>query len=552
LSALQLVFASSGLALPFLAAIALVLPAILLWTLRRGHHSDIWSLALFAGAMAAVLLAQSVAAFVIAWEGMALVSAFLVAQHHERRYVRSATLWYLVMSQLGALCVIVVLALLATNAASFSFAEIARAAPMLPPSTRAWILALALVGFGSKAGLVPFHFWLPRAHPAAPASASAMLSGLMLAVAIYGLVLVTLQLAAPAPALFAFVMLGIGLLSAFAGALYASIDSDLKRLLAYSSIENVGIIVAALALVLLAQRYDQPPIAALAMVALLLHMFSHAVFKSLLFLIAGTVAGVAGTTDLEMLGGLFRTLRFTAPLALLACAGAAALPPTSGFAAEWLVFRAFIGSLVTGPLAMRIAAGASIAVLAGSAGLAAVAYVKIYGIGFLGARRSTHNHEDESLDSAFAGLAWLGAIVVLLGLAPELAVRPLTAVAQTLGFTTLPMDGLPSLPLKLAVLPVAGALFALWHARARIRGVATWTCGSPVTRRAQYTATAFSNPIALIFRALMRFVVDDVVRTVVDFVQRFALRARIIQGGLLRVYLGYAALALAAILLVAR
>jgi hydrogenase-4 component B len=552
LSELQVVFASSELALPFLAAIALVFPAVALWTLRRGHRSDLWLLALFAGAMACVLLARSVAAFAIAWEVMALVSAFLVAQHHERRYVRSATLWYLVVGQLGALCIFTALALLGTNAASFSFTVIAHAAPALPAVTRGWILALALVGFGSKAGLVPLHFWLPRAHPAAPANASAMLSGLMLAVAIYGLVLVTLRLAAPVPPVFAFVVLGIGLLSAFAGALCASVDADLKRLLAYSSIENVGVAVATLALALLARQYHQPAIAALALIALLFHIISHAVFKSLLFLVAGTVADAAGTTDLEMLGGLFRALRFTAPLALLGCAAASALPATSGFASEWLVFRAFMSALVTGPLALRIAAAVAITALAGSAGLAAVAYVKLYGIGFLGARRSTHRSEHESFDSAFTGLSWLGAIVVILGLAPELALRPLASVAQALEFAPPSLDGFPSLPLKLAVLPVAGALFVLWHARARIRSVPTWTCGSPVTHRSQYSASALSNPVALIFRSPLRIDIDGAARFIAEVVQRAAQRARIVQGGLLRVYLGYAALALAVILFVAR
>lgn len=538
---LRLIFASSALALPFLAAIALVFPAVMLWTLRRGRRLDLGLLALFAGTMACVLLAQSAAAFAVAWEVMALVSAFLVAQHHERRSVRSATLWYLVMSQLGALCIVTALALLGANAASFSFADIARAAPALPAATRDWILALALVGFGSKAGLVPLHFWLPRAHPAAPANASAMLSGLMLAVAMYGLLLVTLQLATPVPAAFAFVVLGIGLLSAFIGALRAAVDPDLKRVLAYSSIENIGIAAAALGLVLVAQRYDEPAIAALALLALLFHIVSHAIFKSLLFLAAGTIAGAAGTL-----------LRFTAPLALLGCAAAAALPSTGGFVSEWLVFHAFIAALVTGPLALRIAAAVAIAVLAGSAGLAAIASVKAYGIGFLGARRSTQPEERESFDGAAAGVAWLGAILAIGGLAPQLALRPLATLAQTLGFALPSLGTLPALPLELAALPAAGALFALWHARARTRSVATWTCGSPVIQRSHSSAAALSASVALIFGALSRFAVDDAARVVAGTVQRIALRARIIQGGLLRVYLGYAALALAVMLLVAR
>jgi hydrogenase-4 component B len=196
---LRLAFASTLLAQPFLGLIALVVPAVVVWGLRRGAAGDGLRLALFVLAMIGVLLAQSVAAFFLAWETMSLVSAFLVGTHHERRDVRRALLSYILVSQLGALCIVAALALLGAHTGSFRFVDIARAAPGLPFGLRSAIIALALVGFGSKAGLVPLHFWLPLARPVAPANASALLSGVMLNIAVYGLLLAAFGLAAPFP-----------------------------------------------------------------------------------------------------------------------------------------------------------------------------------------------------------------------------------------------------------------------------------------------------------------------------------------------------------------
>ena len=264
---LRLEFAVKILAAPFMALLALVAIPVSIWSLQRGRAVDVAFIAAFAAAMLLVLLAQSVAAFVLAWEAMSVLSAFLVAAHHERRGVRRATVTYLIIAQGGALCIIVALGLLAINAGSASFAVIMTQAATLPAGVRDAVFGLALVGFGSKAGLMPLHFWLPRAHPVAPPNASAMLSGVMLKIAIYGLAIVMLQLAAPATTGWGIAVTVIGAISAAGGVLYALVDQDLKRLLAYSSVENAGIIAVGLGVALMMEASGAHALAALALMA---------------------------------------------------------------------------------------------------------------------------------------------------------------------------------------------------------------------------------------------------------------------------------------------
>jgi hydrogenase-4 component B len=548
-------FASSELALPFLISIAVIAPAVALWTFSRGGPNDGLRLASFAVSMVAVLLAQSVAAFALAWEIMALISAFLVGTFHEHRSVRRALFSYVFVGQLGAVCIFVALAILGAHAGSYAFADIARASSSLPDGLRTAAISLALVAFGSKAGLVPLHFWLPRAHPAAPANASAMLSGVMLNVAIYGMLLVCLMLSAPLSATWGLVILGLGLLSSVVGALFAALETDVKRLLAFSSIENSGILVAALGISIVAHAAGSMAIAGIAIAALVFHAFNHGVFKSLLFLGAGTISASAGTTDLERLGGLARVLPLSAPLVLLGCLAAAALPPLNGFASEWLIFQTLVRAILTSSSVLRVAAAGTIAGLAITGGLAAIAFVKLFGIGFLGVRRSAQRSSPERLDASVAGLGWLAAAAIAFGLFPLLALRHIAHLPQSLGGSNVVDFGaLPGLPLALAILPVLGAVAAISFAHFRgVRSSPTWACGSPVTRRSQYTAIAFSNPMALIFRVILAAALErDMVRTIAAFVQRLSRRIRVVQGGLLRVYLAYAMAAVVIILVVAR
>lgn len=551
---LRVVFAPSLLATPFLVLLALAAPAAVLYVLRRERISQLPLLLAFIGSMTAVLLAQSLAAFAFSWEVMALVSAVLVATYHERRAVRRAVLSYLFVGQFGFACIVSALAILAMHAHSTLFADIARSAQTLPVDIRTAAVMLALAGFGSKAGLLPLHFWLPRAHPVAPAAASALLSGVMLKIAVYGLLLVCFTLAAPIGVAPALVITAAGLITAVAGAVYAAIETDLKRLLAFSSIENIGVITGTLGFALVALACGSAVLAAIAVAAMLFHVFAHGLFKSALFLGAGEIQSAAHTTDLEHLGGLMRALRFSAPALLVACLAAASLPPLSGFASEWLIFQALIHSFEHAARTLQLTAAFAILAIAFAGGVAAIAFIKAFGVGILGIARSTHPRSTERFGAPSIALAWLALCTLVLGAVPALALHPALRLAASIvpgsagaGVAiTLP-------PVWIAALPVLGALAVLLLAKARgIRRVPTWTCGSPVTVRSQYSATAFSNPLRVLLGEFARAHVDRVARTLAAFVQRLARRTRVVQAGYVRVYLAYALAALIAVLVIAR
>jgi hydrogenase-4 component B len=572
----------TSLASPFLAIIALLATAVAIWGISRGRPVDAAMVAGFALTMVFVLIAQSVALFFLAWEAMALISAFLVAAHHERRGVRRAAFTYLLVAQIGALFVLASLTILALHADSPSFTSIAKHAATLPSGARDLAFTLALIGFGSKAGALPLHFWLPRAHPVAPANASALLSGAMLKIAIYGLILVSFVLAAPGSTAWGIAIVIVGTVSAVAGVLYALVDHDLKRLLAYHSVENIGIIMIGVGVALVARSSGNLTLAGLAMTAALFHSINHGLFKGLLFLGAGTVADTAGTVNLERLGGLGSRLVWTAPFFLIGCAAISALPPFNGFASEWLTFRALVGGLAAGAPAVSLVLLGSFAGLALTGGLAAACFVKVYGIAFLGRAR----HPDpqpivkERFDASALSLALLAASCIVLGIAPMLGVGPLSAVASVLfGAGPVLPPALPVLPGTLVALPVAGVVLALaMGASRKIRSVSPWTCGSPVTAAAQYTATAFSKPIRTVFSFILqperqlrvsegqprwfptrivyrtesRYLVDEVVRRAAAATMRMARGSRAVQSGNLRLYIAYAVAAVIVAVMAAR
>ena len=580
--ALTLTWAITPLSAPFCALLAILATAVAIWCARRGAAGDPLLIAAFSAAMLLVLVSRSVALFFFAWEAMSLISAFLVGSHHEQRGVRRATFVYLLVAQTGALCILVALSLLALAAGDPSFATIGAHAAHLSPALRDAVFILALVGFGSKAGLMPLHFWLPRAHPVAPASASAMLSGAMLKVALFGLLVVTLELAAPGPAWWGLALVAVGSISAVGGVLYALVDHDLKRLLAYHSVENVGIIAIGIGVALLARSAGMSSLSGLALIAALFHTINHGIFKALLFLGAGTVAEVEGTVDLERLGGLWSELVWTAPFFLIGCAAITGLPPFNGFASEWLTFQSLIGGLSGGGLTATFVFVAAIAALALTGGLAAACFVKVFGVAFLGGSRraSPRPHVRERFDASALGVGLLAVLCIALGVAPMFAIVPLTTVArEALGvLATLP-PSLPVLPATLAALPLAGALVCVFLAAKRgVRRVPTWTCGSPVTAAAQYTATAFSKPLRTIFafvlkpeqrrryemrtspwfpqrilyRTESRYLVDETARRVASAVLRFSRRSRLVQSGSLRLYVAYSIGALIVAIALAR
>ncbi|MHB1004182.1 MAG: hydrogenase 4 subunit B [Chloroflexota bacterium] len=474
----------------------------------------------FLASMVLVVLADSVFAFLFAWESMSLISFFLVIHNHRKDEVRRAGYIYLVMTHASTAFLLAgFLALFATTG-QLDFASFRAAAPTLPAFTRDLVFLAALVAFGTKAGVIPLHVWLPRAHPAAPSHVSALMSGVMIKVALYGLLRVGWELAGPGPAWWGALILALGTISAVLGVLYALMEHDLKRLLAFHSVENVGIILIGFGAAFLLASQAQPVAAALALMAGLYHVLNHAVFKGLLFLGAGAVQQAAHTRDLEKLGGLIRRMPWTGATFLVGAAAISALPPLNGFVSEWLTFQSLLSLSVLGPAA-GIGAAVCAGLLALTGGLAAFCFVKAFGITFLGMPRSEKAAAAREVSPSMRlAMAFLAMLCFVLGLLPTVVVRLLAPVTEGLiGVSAQPSLSLAPLavptrggalaPLALIGLLIALAGLALLLARViggpgRSRVAPPWSCGIDLEPSMQYSAAALAKPVRIIFGWLVR------------------------------------------------
>ncbi|WP_097462208.1 hydrogenase 4 subunit B [Mangrovitalea sediminis] len=479
---------------------------------------------LFVGGMQLLLLADDAFSFMIAWETMSLASYFLVAFHHQRADARRAAFLYLLMAQAGGLAILLAFGVLATFGHGYDFTAMRLAA--LPPGWAALAFALAFIGFGTKAGLVPLHIWLPEAHPVAPSHISALLSGVIVKMALYGFIRVTFDLIGNVQWQWGVAVLLAGAVTALYGVLYALVQSDFKRLLAYSTIENIGIIFLALGLSIIYLGSGHPLLGALAFVASLYHALNHACFKGLLFLGAGAVLHNTHETNLERLGGLMTRMPWTGFLVLIGCLSISSLPPFNGFASEWLTFQSALqaGALESGVLRASIPMAA--AVLALTAALSAMTFVKAFGVGFLGLPRSPHaRHAREVNGSMRLGQGLLALLCLLLGVFPTLVVTHIAAVSRLLLQADLPSatahgwlwltplaadKASYSAPLVFTGMLIAVAVWVAVYLLLRPRRqqepvprVPAWDCGfGGLTPRTQYSASAFSMPIQRIFRSL--------------------------------------------------
>ena len=478
---------------------------------------------LFLAGMELVVLADDAFAFLVAWELMSVSSYFLVAYQHQHAVNRRAAFLYLLMAHLGAVAILLAFGILAHAGGDFSFDALRGAG--LSPRWATLAFALALLGFGIKAGLVPGHAWLPEAHPAAPSHVSALMSGVMLKMAVYGFVRVVFDLIGGVQWQWGVAVLLIGAVTALTGVLYAMMQNDLKRLLAYSSIENLGIIFLALGLAMIFFATDQAAAGTIAFSAALFHCLNHALFKGLLFLGAGAVAHAAHETDLDQMGGLIRRMPQTAALFLIGSLSIAALPPFNGFASEWLTFQAALQTPHLASGVLRIVIPVAAAMLALTAALGAGAFVKVYGITFLGRGRSRHvNHAREVTYGMRLGQAWLALLCVLGGLLSPWIIDAMAPVSGMLAGTRMPSQAgaswlvlSPVSPeaaaygapfalalLVLAMLAVRLALRVTGNLR-EVRRVAPWDCGfGPLTARMQYTSHSFAMPLRRIFQAALR------------------------------------------------
>ena len=497
--------------------------------------AQVLALNVFLGCMAFVCCAGDAMTFLLCWEGMTLASYVLVVSDDRDGENARAGLLYMVMAHGGTALLLVAFLALTERAGAFDFASLRAAAAGLDGSTRTTLFFLSLVGFATKAGVVPLHVWLPRAHPAAPSHVSALMSGVMLKIPIYGMLRFGFDLLAPAagplPSSWGWTVLVAGTTSAVLGVLYALQQHDLKRLLAFHSVENIGIILIGAGLAMLLWRTGGAGeiLATLALTAALLHTVNHAAFKGLLFLGAGSVLCRTHLRNIEELGGLARRMPWTAGLFLLGAIAISALPPLNGFVSEWLTFQALLGgaSRFHGPGGLAIVFSAAMLALTG--GLAAACFAKAFGVTFLGRPRTKRAEQaTEAPASMIVGMAWLGLACVALGVAPGYAMRLLDAPTAGLlhasgasavvtargplvlsaGLTASGQSATSISMTLVAALLVALAAIA-WILRRGSRGLAprtapTWTCGMVPTARFDYTATAFAKPLRFVFAALYR------------------------------------------------
>ena len=478
-------------------------------------------LPLFITSLLAVPAAASIATFMAAWELMALSSLLLLLTGHRWAEARDAAQWYAVMTHAGAAAILLALVLIGAHAGGQSFAAIRAGAGAIPPAVRSLAFVLALAGFASKAGAVPLHVWLPRAHPEAPSPVSALMSGAMVNLGIYGIIRTGDGLLGGGELWWWLAVAGLGVASALFGAIHAAASPDLKRLLAYSTIDNMGLVLIGVGAsgALAVRGYHM--LAALALIAALFQLAVHSAFKGCLFLAAGSVQRAAGTRDLDSLGGLARRMPVTAALFGIGALSICALPPFSGFASEWLLLQSLLRGFAAHGAATATALLAGVAALALTGGLTAAAFVKAFGIGFLGQPRTpAAAAAAEAGPAMLAGTALLAVPCLVLGVIPG-TVMPLLAraAATVLSGTPDPLRAGASLaiagsadvvqPALLAMALLAG--LALAWALARLRAPAgarraeAWGCGRELqTPRMQYTATSFAEPLQRVFDDVLR------------------------------------------------
>ena len=545
----------------------------------------------FLVSMQLVPAAGDAVSFLLMWELMALTSTMLVlTEHRVREDVRSAALWYAAMTHLSFVLLLLGFAVLAAEAGGIGFEAMSAVDPASPQASLAFVLLI--VGFATKAGAVPFHVWLPRAHPAAPSHVSAVMSAAMVKMGVYGALLVALRLLPDGPTWWGLVVLAPGALSATYGILQASVTSDLKRLLAFSTVENVGLMFLALGTAMLLRSYGVSAAADAALVACLLLLTSHAAFKTALFLGAGAVLHATGERDLDRLGGLGARMPLTHVAFGFGALGAAALPVSSGFVAEWTLLQSLIHGARPDDRLVAAMMPISVSVVALTAGLALLTFVKAYGIAFLARPRSSGASDAREVTPGMCGAMLVAAVAVVgLGLVPgplaHLAGRAV-GVADPGSGVAIDLQGIVggvldpvavTLVAALLAVPVGVVALAAARRRRRRRVDLAWGCGGVrLSPRMQYTATSYAEPLARVFddavrperdvvvthssesrylveRVQFRQQLDEIVearlyRPVLRACDRVGVVARGLQNGSIHRYLGYSFFALVAVLVV--
>jgi formate hydrogenlyase subunit 3/multisubunit Na+/H+ antiporter MnhD subunit len=475
----------------------------------------------FLAGMNLVVIADDAFTFLLSWELMSLSSWALVVSHDREPENIHAGYIYLIMASLGTLVLLLAFGVLAGSGGDYGFAAIR--AQNVSPAIAALVLGLSLFGTGSKAGLVPLHVWLPLAHPAAPSHVSALMSGVMTKVAVYGFVRIVFDLLGPSDWWWGMIVLVLGGITAVLGVLYALMQHDLKRLLAYHTVENIGIIFIGLGLALAFKANAMNWAAALAFNAGLFHVFNHSIFKSLLFFGSGAVLTATGERDMEHLGGLIHGMPYTAFVFLVGCVAISALPPLNGFVSEWLTFQAILLSPQLPQWGLKLTVPAVGALLALSAALAAACFVKAFGVSFLGRPRTAPAERAQETDEwSLSAMFILAGLCLVAGILPGLFIDALAPVSSSMVGgrmpTQLAQPWLSIVPITEGRSSYNGALILVFitlsasltayviHrvASNAVRRGPAWDCGYPdPSVSTQYTATSFAQPIRRVFGTLV-------------------------------------------------
>ncbi len=482
---------------------------------------------IFLASMLLVVTANNAVVFMIVWELMTIVSFFLVIYEHENPVNMKAGFTYIIMAHIGSALLAVAFFIMFAHAGTldFCFDDFRKVGSHMPMIYKNVVFFLVIIGFGIKAGIFPLHLWLPMAHPAAPSNVSMVMSGVMIKTAIYGFIRFYFEFLTPCPPWWGVVVLIIGTSSALLGILYALTEKDIKTLLAYSSIENNGIIIICVGLSMIFKSYNLMALSSLAMIAGLYHLVNHAVFKSLLFGCAGNIYYSTHTKNIEELGGLIKRMQITAPLFLIGALSISAIPPLNGFVSEWFVFQSLLNGFSLPSVIIKIITLICGAVVALTGALVATCFIKAFGISFLAMPRSDHAKKAKEVPVIMLiSMGLLASLCVFLGIFPVKVMMVINSVnTHLLNTNILPaitsydwlhtksvhtnfteLSPKSATILGLMLFAITFGVLTLIKPRFVKKIYETWTCGRSPEPRLEYTATAFTRPFKTIFSNLYR------------------------------------------------
>jgi hydrogenase-4 component B len=536
---------------------------------------------LFILSMYSVVLSGNIITFLISWETMSVVSYFLVTFDRNEKSVKAGLL-YAVMTHIGTAFIIVLFLVLYKYTGHMDFAGMRAASAGIHGELKTLIFIFSIIGFGTKSGIIPFHTWLPIAHPAAPSNISSLMSGVMIKTGIYGFIRISMDILGHGPEWWGITIIVIGAVSSVIGVLYALMEHDIKKLLAYHSIENIGIILLGIGSSMMFGSNGMYALSAIALIAGLYHTLNHAIFKGLLFLGAGSLMHATHTKNIEDMGGLIKPMPYTGLFFLIGSVSICALPPFNGFVSEWLTYQALLLGYNTPSITSKIISPLGGAALALTGALAAACFVKAFGISFLGLPRSPHaQNAKESSAFMIVGMAMLAALCLMAGIFPGTVIGVISpsVIALTSSDGNISYEGLLSIGntfsslapaailISMLCIGAAIAVFIIAAGKRKTVYADSWDCGMPsLTSRMQYTATAFTKPVRLIFKRIYLpkrelrisyilkplfvrslrysgkitpFFEKYMYEPLTAFIRSAASKARMLQSGNLNLYLGY-------------